>query len=101
MSERVIYKYPFKEDTIRLGIDYLDIPHGKVVLVERQFHDRLPTIWVEHSLPIPVIAVDRYRIAGTGHTIGAEFTGWEHVGSCICDSLVWHVYRKENFHEQG
>lgn len=98
MVERTIYKYPFEEQLIRQGIDYVDIPSGKVVFVAQQDNSRLPTVWVEHSLPVSPLASDRYRIAGTGHTIGGEFTGWEHVGSCICGALVWHVYRKENYH---
>ena len=96
-DSRVIYKYPFKEADIRQGIDHLAIPKGKVVLVAQQDGNPLPTVWVEHSLtPLGGDSFDRYRIAGTGHEIGPEFLGWEHVGSCICNGLVWHVYREGN-----
>lgn len=89
---RVIYKYRFEEDKIRAGQDYIEIPPGKVLLVAQQGFHMLPTIWVEHLVPVASGTI-RYRIAGTGHPIGDEFASWTHVGSCICDSLVWHVYR--------
>lgn len=101
MGDRVIYKYPFEEATIRQGIDYIDAPSGKVVLVAQQGAGRLPTLWVEHASPVLTMHSDRYRIAGTGHPIGAEFADWDHVGSCVCGSLVWYVYRKENTMNKG
>ena len=82
----IIYKYPFNEAAFIL------IPPGKVTLVAQQFsHHTLPTVWIEHELPI---SEDRQKciVVGTGHELNLQ--GWEHIGSCVCDRFVWHVYRE-------
>ena len=79
---RIVYKYDFFNSE-------LTAPHGLVRLVADQAGDGMPTIWIEHDLSAPATA--EYFIRPTG----AEFTvPHHHVGSCICGSFVWHVYRK-------
>ena len=94
MAKRIIYKYRFEEHEIHAGKDYIMIPAGKVLLVAQQNMHSLPTLWVEHTDPFDQATSRKYRLAGTGHLIDEEFTAWEHVGSCICEPLVWHVYRE-------
>jgi len=36
----------------------------------------------------------RARVYGTGHRIPE---GWDHLGSVLCDGLVWHLYMEPHW----
>jgi hypothetical protein len=60
---------------------------GKVVLIAQWGHQSFPTVWVEvsDSPSTPDMVLTVYGIGiGTG----------EHVGSCVCNEFVWHVYKE-------
>jgi hypothetical protein len=88
---RTIWKYPF------IGEDlHVMLPDDvRVVLVADDHNGTgLPTIWIEqdHAQPTGVLS-KLFRVFGTGHPIPPR---WAHVGSAQMNTLVWHVYKKED-----
>lgn len=92
MTNRVIFKYPMKTDTIT-------VPHGIVRHVGPQHPmDAYPTAWVEH------IVNDEALVGDTGLNTKISFvsTGYiyeedaEFIGSAVClgGSLVWHCFQQ-------
>jgi len=85
MAKRVVYKYNFRKGGV------IRAPRGYVALVAYQPNGtEFPTIWVEHD---PGVTPEcDYFIVGTGSPID-PYERAEHVGSALCGSFVWHVYR--------
>jgi hypothetical protein len=67
-------------------------PLGRVVLVAQQHNQDLPTLWIEHTDVEEVIGRQDFILVGTGHNIPDPARS-THVGSCVCNQFVWHVYR--------
>jgi hypothetical protein len=80
---RVIYKYPLNS-----GVEYEEMPEGEVVAVA--FQNGWPYVWINHELNTI------HRMTLCVLMTGEEFedTSMSHVGSCISDTFVLHVYRK-------
>lgn len=82
---QVIYKYEFDR-----GV--LTAPHGKVMLVGQQHGNQLPTLWLMHPPATERHTMARYTLVPTGQEF--DPTGMDHVGSAVCGSFVWHVFRQ-------
>jgi hypothetical protein len=80
-----ILKYPM----LAQGIS---TPPGRVVLVAQQYNEDTPTIWIEHTSMEEMAGTQGFMLVGTGHEISDPLRG-SHVGSCVCNQFVWHVYR--------
>jgi len=82
---KTIFKYKFAN-----GDDTMQVDGNKVVLVTQQDpDDTYPTVWIEHGENKENFELAVY---GTGHAIPPNY---EHVGSAVCGTFVWHVYRME------
>lgn len=81
---RVVWKYSL------LGADSrLSIPPPGIVRAVAWQHDN-PTMWIEvspYDLPVP----RRFIVVATGTPLPEGLSLW-HLGSCISDELVFHVY---------
>lgn len=82
---KIIYKYDFEDGP------ELIIPWSKMNVIHVAANGQtLPTVWVE-------VSGDPTE---TGHKLHVLGTGWpvpdhlEHVGSAVCGSYVWHVYKE-------
>lgn len=68
-------------------------PPGRVVLVAQQHNEDMPTLWIEHTMIEEVAGRQEFVVFGTGHEIPDALRG-NHVGSCVCNQFVWHVYKR-------
>jgi hypothetical protein len=82
---RKVWKYKLDMEGFQ---SIFEIPEGgKVIHVDNQRGN--PTLWVEVD-PIKSNEKRTFTYFGTGHTIPVD--NWKHVGSCIIEPYVWHVY---------
>ena len=85
-TSRVVHKYAVP---IKLQAIEIELPAKTSKVVHLDLQEGLPHIWVEHDKH-PVHRVKRhFAWSGTGHLLRP---GWEHVGTVLIDSLVWHLY---------
>lgn len=75
----------------RVGLD--DTPHrigcGPVVLVSSRTDTEAVWVWTQETSGPPMVRTRPARVVGTGQDIPG---GWAHVGSCVDEPFVWHVY---------
>ena len=84
-----IYKYPFEiEDEICIVA-----PAGAEPLHVAIQHD-IPCLWMRMDTDKPMVQ-HTFRLAGTGHDLGASPEATEYVGSFFaCDGvLVFHLFK--------
>lgn len=85
---KVIYKY-----VLEVGeVNKFQIPRDRALAkVGRDPESGNPAIWFIVELTSPKVEA-RYLVLGTGKTIPGSMS---HVGTAICNSFVWHVFRVE------
>jgi hypothetical protein len=82
---RVIHKYPIPLETVKFAMD--EFPEGEVVKVA--FQAGWPYVWINHEKD----TIHKMNLCW--FMTGEEFDDMSlnHVGSCVSDTFVLHVYR--------
>lgn len=87
---RTIYKYPCPIDD-----DFtLTLPQGSSILQVGGQRGAV-SIWAVVDTNAPATPV-QFHIAGTGHPLPDNIADYDHVGTCIADPFVWHVFVKKD-----